>query len=326
MPSMNVRCLFFSLAFSFTPYSVTAADFYVSPSGVDTNNGESGTPFQSLLQAQLAVRNALGQGRNENITVHIEDGEYVLSEPLNFTSADSGSSEFPVLWTATGTDAIISGGIKITRWIANGTDGIYSASVPPGTLSRNLYVNGSAANYARRYLNRTFFDYTHTAVTWTSSEYDWLMDIPDIEGAEIRALSSFTDRYAKIEAIGDHELVMVQPGWRNQIIGYDTIPQPNANFGFWVQNALSLLSEGGQFYLDSEAGVVYYMPLDNEDMSSVDSYLGALEALVILGGTYEEPIHDINFQGLNFVSLSGPLRHWQSVLILASATYNLVET
>jgi hypothetical protein len=323
---MNARRLLCYLAFSLNPCSVIAADFYVSPSGVDTNNGESGSPFQSLQHAQLAVRNAVGQGLSENITVHIEDGEYVLSEPLNFTSADSGSSQFPVLWKATGTNAVISGGTKVTGWTANGTNGIYSASVPPGTLSRNLYVNGSAANYARRYLNRTLFDFTHTAVTWTSSDYDWLMDISDIEGAEIRALSSFTDRYAKIKAIGDHELVMVQPAWRNQIIGYDTIPQPNANFGFWVQNALSLLSEGGQFYLDSEAGLVYYMPLDGEDLSSVDSYLGTLEALVILGGTYEEPIHDINFEGLNFVSISSHLKHQRSVLTPAAATYNLVET
>jgi hypothetical protein len=308
---MNARYLLFSLALSLSlsPRPVVAADFYVSPSGVDTNDGQSESPFQSLRQAQLAVRDALAQGLNENITVHVGDGEYVLSEPLNFTSADSGSSQFPVLWTAIGTKAIISGGTKVTGWTANGTDGIYSASVPPGTLSRNLYVNGFAANYARRYLNRTFFDYTHTAVTWTSSDYDWLMDIPDIEGAEIRAVSSFTDRYAKIEAIADRELVMVQPAWRNQIIGYDTIPQPNINFGFWIQNALSLLSEGGQFYLDSEAGVVYYLPLDGEDMSSVDSYLGTLEALVVLGGTYEERVHDIHFQGLNFVSLLGSSKY-----------------
>lgn len=293
-------------ALSLATSLVSAVDFYVSHSGSDANNGTLEAPFQSLHQAQSAVRNELGQNPNDNITVYVDDGEYILSEPLNFTSADSGSSDHQVLWTASGSNAVISGGTRITGWTLNDTTGIYSATVPPGMLSRNLYVNGSAANYARRYLNRTHFQYTRSSITWELPEYDWLMATPDIAGAEIRAINSFTDRYAPIEAVGDRQLVMLQNCWRNQIIGYDTFVQPNADFGFWVQNALSLLSEGGQFYLDSDAGIVYYMPLAGEDMSIVDSYLGTLEALVILGGTYDDPVHDIAFEGLNFVSSLTP--------------------
>jgi hypothetical protein len=36
-------------------------------------------------------------------------------------------------------------------------------------------------------------------------------------------------------------------------------------------------------------------------MSTAQTYLGTLEALVILGGTYDQPIHDISFDGFNFV-------------------------
>ena len=63
-----------------------------------------------------------------------------------------------------------------------------------------------------------------------------------------------------------------------------------------------MLTEGGQFFLDSAAGKVYYKPLSGEDMGSVQAYLGVSEVLVAIGGSYAEPVHDIFFQDLNFVS------------------------
>ena len=38
-----------------------------------------------------------------------------------------------------------------------------------------------------------------------------------------------------------------------------------------------------------------------EDMSKADTYLGILEAILVVGGTYDAPAHDITFQGLSFV-------------------------
>lgn len=82
-------------------------------------------------------------------------------------------------------------------------------------------------------------------------------------------------------------------------MGYDTMIAPNADFGFYIQNSLDLLDEGGEYFLDSEAGIVYYMPLEGEDMSSVETYLGILEGLIYVQGTLEEPIHDLVFEGIH---------------------------
>ena len=316
------------LALSTVIHFVSSWDIYVSSDGSDANDATAGKPCKSLQQAQRAVRKALHQGHCDDVTVHIGDGTYFLPEPLNFTGADSGCDGKPVRWTASGSNAVISGGTKVTEWTLNETSGIYSAAVPKGIQSRNLFVNGWASNYARRMINRTDFEYTNFTMTWNSSAYDWLMTTPGIAGAEIRAISSFTDRYAPIEAVGDRELIMLQDCWQNQVIGYDTIPQPNADFGVWVQNALSLLHEGGQFYLDSGAGTVYYMPLVGEDMSTAETYLGTLEALVILGGTYDDPIHDVSFEGLNFVRPHTLPRMVvkDNVLTVFAATHHVVET
>ena len=94
---------------------------------------------------------------------------------------------------------------------------------------------------------------------------------------------------------------MKQDSWANNVIGYDTLSQPNADFGMYVQNALALLSQGGEHYLDSDGGIVYYIPLANESIDTVETFFGRLEALFVVGGTYDSPAHDISFVGLNFV-------------------------
>jgi hypothetical protein len=284
-----------------------ALDFYVLPlSGAASAEAASSTrnTFYDLKAAQAAVRKAT-TSMSEDITVHVADGRYFLDGPLYFSSIDSGQNGHSVHWRWTGSNAILSGGIQVTNWkLANSSTNLYSAAVPKGLRSRNLFVNGWAANYARRMIKRTDFHYTNTSMTWTSPEYDWLMTTSGIAEAEVRAINSFTDRYAPIKSVGNRELIMTQFSWTNNIIGYDTIPQPNADFGIWVQNALALLTEGGQHYLDSEAGIVYYMPLAGEDMATVETYLARLEALITIGGTYDHPAHDISFEALNFVSRS----------------------
>ncbi|KAH8801389.1 pectin lyase fold/virulence factor [Xylogone sp. PMI_703] len=279
--------------------SALAADFYVSPHGSDKSAGSKGKPFNTLHRAQEAVRAVVAAGPlSEDINVHLNAGTYVLSEPLRFEAADSGQNGFTVNWIGSG--ATVSGGLKVDKWKLE-SNGIYVAAVPPGTQSRNLYVGGKAANYARRRLdNRDDFNYTSIGMSWSNATYDWLMTTPGIEDAEVRFIASFTDRYSPIQSVGDRELVMKQDIWANQIIGWDTVVSPFANFGVFVQNCRALLTDGGEFCLDSKAGKVYYKPLDGEDMRKIDAYLGIQEVVLSIGGTYDTPVHDITFKGIEF--------------------------
>jgi hypothetical protein len=295
---MRTFLYLFACANLFTPFAV--ADVYVSTTGSDSNDGSSeAKAFATLTKAQQTVRGQISS-MNANITVRIAPGTYVLSSPLSFTAQDSGKNGFAVNWVGLG--ALISGGRKLTNWTA-GSNGIYSTTVPTGTKSRNLYVNGQASNYARRKVaNRKDFTYTTTGITWTSGSYDWITSTAGIESAEIRFINSFTDRYAPIQGKGNKQLIMKQNWWFGNNWGYDHVAKPNADFGVWVQNALALLTEGGQFYLDSAQGKVYYKPLNGENMATADTRLGILETLISVGGTYDAPAHDITFQGLSFVS------------------------
>ncbi|KAK4144163.1 pectin lyase [Dichotomopilus funicola] len=280
-------------------FPVAALDFYISPTGSDNNDGSSAdASFATIEHAQGAVRDQISSSLTDNITVHLAPGLYPVAETLNFTAEDSGRDGFTVNWDGPG--AVVSGGIEVTGW-EEGSDGVWSASVPKGTESRNLYVNGQAANFARRKLaNRKDFQFTSSGMTWSNGQYDWLMDTEGIAGAEVRFINSFTDRYALIQSASNRQLAMKQNTWFNNMWGYDTVAQPNADFGVWVQNALALISDGGQFYLDSAAGTVYYKPLDGENLTTATTYLGVLECIVSVGGTYDDPAHDLTFTGISF--------------------------
>ncbi|GKU07809.1 unnamed protein product [Fusarium langsethiae] len=285
-----------ALYLSIIPFS-DAVNVYLDPKGLDSNPGSAEKPVKSIKKAQELVRDLISS-TNDDITVKFSPGAWMIDEPTIFTAKDSGINGATVKWVGSGTT--ISGGLEITGWV-EGNDEIWSALVPEGTKSRNLFVNGFAAQYARRQIhNRKGFNYTEIGMTWNSSDYNWIMETPSIENGELRAINSFTDRIAPINAVGDRLLKMKSQIWANQIIGYDQIAEPFWDGGVWIQNVKSLLTDGGQFYLDINESILYYKPLEGEDMTAASTYLGIEEVLLVIGGTYEEPVHNLHFEGITF--------------------------
>ena len=68
----------------------------------------------------------------------------------------------------------------------------------------------------------------------------------------------------------------------------------------YIENALELLDEPGEWYLDRAAKTVYYMPRPGEDMTKVRVVAPAVEKLVELRGTLDQPVENIHFVGLTF--------------------------
>jgi hypothetical protein len=74
------------------------ADFYVAPAGSDQNDGSESKPFSTLERARDAVRELKRGGLPAGgITVWLRRGDYVRTNALEFTGADSGTAEAPIL-------------------------------------------------------------------------------------------------------------------------------------------------------------------------------------------------------------------------------------
>src|SRR6266498_1378067 len=110
-------------------HAATAATVFVSPSGNDANSG--GAPAQAvrtLGRAQQLVR-GLNQNMTGDVRVELADGTYRLAAPMQVDAAKN----------------------------------VWSAPVPAGLNSRQLYVNGRRATRARGAAPVT--------LTWTPTGY-----------------------------------------------------------------------------------------------------------------------------------------------------------
>ena len=127
--------------------AATAVTLYASPTGSGTACSQA-SPC-SLSGAQSAVRSELAATSGADVTVLLQDGTYRLASTWAFGAADSGSPGNPVIWEAApGAHPVISGASQVTGWTEVGSSGVWSAPVPAGSASRQLYVNGQEAPIA----------------------------------------------------------------------------------------------------------------------------------------------------------------------------------
>ncbi len=274
--------------------------FYVSPTGSGT--ACSSTQPCSITQAQMTVRQLVASMQTD-LVVQLADGTYRLSAPLSFTEADSGTSGHHVTWQAApNAHPILSGGQRVTGFtMHDAAKNIWQASVGTGFDARQLYVDGLIAIRARTTFIRTEFDFSGTTgFTFPNAKWGFLNNIVDPTRVEINAFGTFTNRYNAVQSISNGTVVMVQPAWKNNTWGYETIPHPFANGPAYLENAYEFLDQPGEWFLDTKMGVLFYEPLAGQDLAQADVELPKLQSLIQVGGTYDQPAHDLVFTGLQF--------------------------
>jgi len=276
-----------------------SAHYYVAPNG--TSSTCSMASPCSITQAQTTVR-AVAANMQGDLVVELADGVYRLEMPLVFTAADSGTGGHTITWqAASGAHPVISGAKKITGFTVSDTGkNIWKAVAPGSYATRQLFVDGKIAVRARQTVDRSKLTFTDNGFSFANANVDTLNRLAHPERADLHAVGSFTDRYSPVQSIANGTATMVQPAWRNNNWGYDTIKSSFRPSSVWVENALELLDEAGEWYLDTAAGTLYYKPLSNQDMTTADVELPQLGALVVVAGTYEQPAHDLAFRGITF--------------------------
>lgn len=274
---------------------------HLSPDGSDSGDGSAARPFATFERAQAAVRRL---NRDHDVTVKVAGGTYRLSAPLRFTADDGGQDGFTVRWEgADGAYPVLSGGIAVTGWkLADRARGIWSANVPQGTDPRQLSVNGRLALRASVEIPRNAVEFHPWGLAIKDDRWRVLADLPEQSRIEVEGMSWFTHRHAMVDRIERGRIIMQQPGWRNNLVGYDTFARPvSAEVArMFLVNSLAFLRDAGQWYADPKAGTLYYKPREGEDMSRAQVVLPRLERLISIAGSYERPVRDLHFRGLSF--------------------------
>jgi parallel beta-helix repeat protein len=71
---------------------------------------------------------------------------------------------------------------------------------------------------------------------------------------------------------------------------------------YYTENAMGLLDTPGEWFLNRQTGMVYYMPLPGEEVDKVEAIAPVLDQLLILDGKPKEdrPVEHLTFRGLTF--------------------------
>jgi hypothetical protein len=142
-----------SLSVTVVPAESTEADFYVATDGNDNwsgtlsapNSNNTNGPFATIGRAQTAVQGILSnpKGRTNPIQVMVRAGSYYVTQPLSFSTADSGTSSLNVVWENYPNETpVIDGGMQITKW-THGSGNEWTTTLPASTqYFEQFFYNG----------------------------------------------------------------------------------------------------------------------------------------------------------------------------------------
>jgi hypothetical protein len=300
LPDWRWICLtMLGLGFACVSRPVGAADvqatLYVSPTGSDDNLGTEAKPFSTITEARQAVR-AVNKNMNGDIVVVLRGGIYRIDTTIAFESEDSGSNGHNIIYQAAKHEKpIISGGTAVVGWEQD-EKGRWKAPAPLANF-RQMYVGGKRASRASgpepegiELVGNEGYKTTNVAMAeWCNPQ--------DIELCYRVVWCHTRCKVQSITRQRDHAvLTMQQP----QFTHARTKEGVRAEIPTSIENALELLDEPGEWYLDRAAKTVYYMPREGEDMVKVEVIVPALERIVELCGTLEKPVRNIRFEGITF--------------------------
>ena len=280
--------------------------FYVAPTGNDLNPGTIGHPFRTIAKARDTVR-TLNGSMSSDITVYLRGGEYALPATLEFTQVDSGSNGFSVIYKAyPGERPLLTGGQRITGWTSVG-GGIYRASVPVGTGPfRQLYANGVRAIRARTpnvgaYHELLSWDTDGLTIEINESEISDWQRLDQVEMVILgRGVNQGNLRIASFDIAGSSAVVTPREPERTRIFQQAYPPKENRR-PYFFENAYEFLDAPGEWYLDTTAGEVFYMPRPGESIGTLSIVVPRdLETLLRVRGDLDAPVHHLQFVGITF--------------------------
>ncbi len=269
---------------------LSAAEFFVSPQGSDSQPGSRETPFATLLRAMRAVRELrAGAAEPGPVTVYLRGGRHELSEKLVFGPGDTGTEASPVTYTSyPGERAVLSGGRVIPGpWRKSAGKPYYETRVPDlpaGPWQFNsLYVNGRSRQRARfpnwdekvlRAEGRAWGEDARQAFRFHPGDIDpeWTR----ITDADIVLLCSWTPTIHRIqEVVPERRVVRFHSSHGRNVDAWEK------HFRYYVSNVFEALDRPGEWYLNRQTAVLYYYPMPGENMDAAQVVAPVLESRMI---------------------------------------------
>jgi len=316
-------CLFGAAFLSVSTSFLSAQEFYVAPAGKDTHTGSKSKPFKSLARAQQAVRK-VNRGMTKDIVVYLHGGGYPMAEAVQLGPQDSGFNGHRVIYRAfEDEEPILTGGITVTDWKLHDREkNVYRATAPTSVF-RQVYVDNKPAIRAR----------TPNRESQTSFGPYLRVRIPT--KPECHITKKDWERCANVQRLDEVELV-IETHWYHQRIrigqhrttGASVVITPVKPEGkiskklefyetsyFFFENALSFIDTANEWYHDPREGLLYLAFPKDANPSQLHVEVPVAESLIVIRGTPDNPVHDLEFRGMTFQcsNWASPSKHGLNV-------------
>ena len=281
---------------------VPQAEFYVDPDVKTSGDGTKEKPFKTIPEAKNAVR-AINSKMTGDIIVNLNGGRYNLDSALTFNTSDGGTNGYNVIYKNADSEMpVITGGRAITGF-SEWENGIWCAEAKDFDSIYELIVNGETAQIAKTETAINAVAFYSNGISFSKSK---LPLITNAEEAFVHVTRSWMDVLLKVTAANENgkiiNLDIQQPRFNEvtadgALSGHKVVPDSD----FYIENALELLDNPGEFYFDKSEKVLYYMPREGEDMNTATVEAAVLERLVKISGTGKSNhIENLTFSGIRF--------------------------
>lgn len=264
--------------------TVQGAEFFVSPSGLDSNSGAKASPLASLEGARAKIASAKLAGE-EPVSVWVEGGDYRLDRPLHLGAKDSGTVESPISYRALPGELVtFKGSLELNSkaW-SPWKDGIFKQSLKDTGLEgreinqlflsdermvRARFPNWDFENPLRTgkgYLNATNAKSTQT-MTFDSKELQkraasWKHPQQGIVHAfHVSNWGNFQFRIKEIDP-ENQAVHFGEGGWQAQRrYGVGQKDAKHAGSPFYIENILEELDTAFEWFHDVASDTLYFKP------------------------------------------------------------------
>lgn len=295
--------------------------FYVAPTGNDAWSGrrpapEAGKtdgPFATIARARDAVRQlkTAEGGLRQPVTVFIRSSTYFLREPITLTPGDSGTGRCPITYGAYRDERVVfSGGRRITGWEPATVAGkrLWAASIPEVREGRwyfqELWVNGQRRFRTRYphvgYLRVEAMPQAASQNAWQEGQTGFAFHPGDLNarlaagGAEVVVMNRWVESHLPITS--------VDAAQRQVTFAKRSVFHLDPGDLYYVDNAMEALGAPGQWYLDRQAGMLYYTPMPGENVRRAEVIAPVLAQLMRFEGkpAAGQFVEHLIFRGLTF--------------------------
>ena len=283
--------------------------FVCSHTGDDVlGEGSVEKPFKSIYKVKDVIREQISMGMDSDIMIYLRAGEFFINDPLVFDENDSGREGYKIYYKNFNEEKVVlTGGSSITSWKKYNKD-IYVAKVEENRDFNMLYEAGKRATMARypKMLEGKYPKEKFNLVKKTIHENKFRSlgfeegDIPYIKNIENLQIYLWP---GEEEGFCWHQNTMkvIELDYKDNTIIWneDTGFGMGRNCRYFIQGALELLNEPGEFYLDRKNSFLYYWPFDEQNLKNGSIVIPKVDSiLMVKGSSRETNASNLVFDGL----------------------------